>query len=156
MVFLKLAGVIVMAMAIGALYRIPRQLLIPAGLTGGLAWLTYYAAAMLGVNTVAAHFFASLVVGVAAELLARLFRKPATVLVMPGTIALVPGRSAYTAMLHLVNGEYTLGLATGMQTVWIAGAIAFGILLSSTACRLIADYFKEGGRTNARDNSALD
>ncbi len=152
MVVIKLIGVSIMAMAIGALYRIPRQLLLPAGLAGGLAWLVYYIAMQYNANVIFAHFLASLVVGITAEVMARLFRRPATVFVMPGSIALVPGRSAYTSMLHMVNGQYTAGVALGMQTLWIAGAIAFGILISSTISRLIADCFREGGWPYARNN----
>lgn len=148
----KLIGVTIMAMGIGALYRIPRKLLIPAGLAGGLAWLVYYLTMDHSGNSIYAHFVSSLVVGITSELLARLFRKPATVFIMPGSIALVPGRAAYTTMLHMVNGEYTAGIAMGMQTLWIAGAIAFGILLSSSVCRLIIDFFREGGWPYARSN----
>ena len=58
MVVIKLIGVSIMAMAIGALYRIPRQLLLPAGLAGGLAWLVYYIAMQYNANVIFAHFLA--------------------------------------------------------------------------------------------------
>lgn len=152
MVVVKIIAVWIMGVAIGVLYRIPRRLVIPSSLVGVLAWLIYYSATISGVNTIFANFIASLAVGFAAELLARQMRKPATMFAVPGFIPLVPGREAYTTMLHMVRGDYLEGVAMGMQTLLIAGAIAFGIFISSTLYRLGNNYRSGIGRSHADGN----
>ena len=152
MVLLKIAAVFGMGMAVGVMYRIPRQLLFAASLVGVAAWLVFYFAVSNKMNIIFGSFLASLTVGFIAELLARRLRKPATVFTTPGFIPLVPGREAYTTMLHMVRGEYIEGVALGMQTLLIAGAIAFGIFLSATIYRLVINYRLEGGLGHAGKN----
>lgn len=152
MVLLKITAVFFMGMAVGVMYRIPRQLLLAASLAGVSAWLVFYFAALNHANIIFGSFLASLTVGFIAELLARRLRKPATVFTIPGFIPLVPGREAYTTMLHMVKGDYIEGLALGMQTLLIAGAIAFGIFLSATIYRLVVNYRMGGGLGHAGKN----
>ena len=49
---------------------------------------------------------------------------------------LIPGASVYYTMTHAVKGDMTSFADTGMHTIGIAGAIAVGILLVSTAFRI--------------------
>lgn len=152
MIVAKILAVWIMGIAIGVLYRIPRRLVVPSSLVGVLAWLIYYGAITSGINAIFANFLASMAVGFTAELLARKLKKPATMFAVPGFIPLVPGREAYTTMLHMVRGEYLEGVAMGMQTMLIAGAIAFGIFISSTLFRLAANYRSELRRQHADGN----
>jgi uncharacterized membrane protein YjjB (DUF3815 family) len=141
----KIAAVFVMGAAVGVMYRIPRSLLVYGGLNAALAWLVTQLLAGAGMNAVAANFFGSVALGAAAEAMARLLRKPATIFVIPGFIPLVPGREAYTTMRYLVEGQYGPAVAMGVQTMLIAGAIAFGIFVSITVYRLALAYtFRRG------------
>lgn len=137
MLLIKLAAVFVMSNAIGILYRIPRSLIVYASITGVAGWLVTYLVVHSGISTIMANFLGSMVVGLLAELLARLLKKPATIFIIPGFIPLVPGREAYTTMLFLVEGQYTNGVAMAMLTLLTGGAIAFGIFASSTLYRII-------------------
>jgi uncharacterized membrane protein YjjB (DUF3815 family) len=129
-----------MGLAIGVLYRIPRSLLPYASGNGVGAWLVVALTTALGAKIVLASFLGSLVAALSSELLARRMKKPATIFLLPGFIPLVPGREAYATMAHIVDGRYTQGVATGVQTMLIAGAIAFGIFASSTLYRLASGY----------------
>ncbi len=143
----KIAAVFVMGTAVGVMYRIPRGLLPYGGLNAVLAWLVAYLLGAAGMSVVAAIFFGSVALGAAAEALARLLRKPATIFIIPGFIPLVPGREAYTTMRWLVEGQHGDALAMGMQTLLTAGAIAFGIFVSITVYRLALTYmynFRKG------------
>jgi len=134
--------------SIGILYRIPRNLLVYASLVGVAAWLIMYYTMIVGASVVLADFLASIAVGVMAEFLARSLRKPATIFIIPGFIPLVPGSDAYTTMLHMVKGQYLSGVSMGMQTILIAGAIAFGIFVSSAIFRLVINYNTESSWQN--------
>jgi Uncharacterized conserved protein len=142
---MKIVAVFVMGAAVGILYRIPRSSLAFGSLNAVLAWLVTDLLAGAGISIVAANFFGSIALGAAAEAMARLFRKPATIFIIPGFIPLVPGREAYTTTRFLVEGRYGPAAAMGMQTVLTAGAIAFGIFVSVTVYRLALTYhFRKG------------
>jgi uncharacterized membrane protein YjjB (DUF3815 family) len=129
-----------MGLAIGVLYRIPRTVLPYASGNGVFAWLVVTGLSALGAQLVIATFFGSLAAALSSELLARRLKKPATIFLLPGFIPLVPGREAYATMANIVNGHYTQGVAIGVQTVLIGGAIAFGIFASTTVYRLAVNY----------------
>lgn len=137
MFLLKVVAVYAMSAAIGVLYRIPRRLLMYASMTGVVGWLVMWYVAASGISSIMANFLGSMVVGLLAELLARILKKPATIFSVPGFIPLVPGREAYTAMRFMVEGRYNEGVAMGMLTLLTGGAIAFGIFVSSTLYRLM-------------------
>lgn len=149
MLALKIAAVFMMSAAIGILYRVPRRLLFYDGLVGVLSWLVVYTTLQSGGNIIMADFLGSIAVGIIAELLARLLKKPATIFVIPGFIPLVPGGEAYTTIRFMVEGSYADGVAMGMKTVMIGGAIAFGIFVSSTVYRLVINYSVENNTENA-------
>ncbi|HWR43506.1 threonine/serine exporter family protein [Sporomusa sp.] len=136
MFFVKVVAVLAMSIAIGVLYRIPRNLLVYASVTGVVGWVVMYFVVLSGVSSIMASFLGSLAVGLLAELLARFLKKPATIFIVPGFIPLVPGREAYTSMRFMVEGQYNEGVAMGMLTLLTGGAIAFGIFVSSTLYRL--------------------
>lgn len=136
----KIIAVFFMGLAIGVLYRIPRTVMIYASGNGVFAWLVVTVASFLGAKLVLAIFLGSLTAALSSEILARRLKKPATIFLLPGFIPLVPGRQAYATMANIVNGNYTEGVAIGVQTILIAGAIAFGIFTSTTMYRLAANY----------------
>lgn len=135
------AAVFLMGLAVGVLYQVPRGLLAYGSLNATAAWLVTYELLAAGVSVAAANFCGGLVVGTAAELLARRLRNPATIFIIPGFFPLVPGREAYTTMRYLVEGQYSPALAMGVQTMLTAGAIAFGIFVSITVYRLALTYY---------------
>ncbi|WP_371376620.1 threonine/serine exporter family protein [Sporomusa aerivorans] len=137
MLFIKILAVFAMSSAIGVLYRIPRSLLVYASATGVAGWTLMYFVAQSGISTIMANFLGSMAVGLVAELLARILKKPATIFTVPGFIPLVPGREAYTTMRFMVEGQFNEGVAMGMLTLLTGGAIAFGIFVSSTLYRIL-------------------
>lgn len=152
MLGLKIAAVFIMASAIGILYRIPRSLVFYGGVVGVLSWLTMYSTTEAGGNIILADFLGSVAVSLLAETLARILKKPASIFVIPGFIPLVPGGEAYTTIRYMVEGSYADGVAMGMRTLLIGGAIAFGLFASSTMYRLIINYKVENRIKNAERN----
>jgi uncharacterized membrane protein YjjB (DUF3815 family) len=149
MLVLKIMAVLLISVSVGILYRIPRKLLVYVSIVGIVAWLIMYNTMRLGGTEILADFLASIAVGVMAEILARILKKPATIFIIPGFIPLVPGGDAYITMLHMVEGHYVDGVAKGMQTILTGGAIAFGIFVSSTIFRLVINYNLESSCQDA-------
>ena len=63
-----------------------------------------------------------------------------TVYLVISYIPLVPGGGAYYTMEYLVGGETQLAMETGIHTLFVAGAIAMGIVLVSSMTRILAAY----------------
>ena len=79
---------------------------------------------------------ATVVTATLVEIFARVLKTPTSVLLVIGVIPLVPGGGIYYAMEYCIQGEMDLFLDTTAHTLAIAGALALGILLVSSAVRL--------------------
>ena len=93
-----------------------------------------------GISEVFQLLLAAIVTSILAEIFARILKTPATVLLIIGIIPLVPGGGAYYTMEYLVGGETQLAMETGIHTLFVAGAIAMGIVLVSSMTRILAAY----------------
>lgn len=124
---LGLAGAFVMVLTFGIMFQAPRRSLLFLGITGLLSWGGYLFAKTQVDNVVIAVFIASAIVAVSSEVFARIMRLPVTVFVIAGIIPLVPGITAYDTMLYLIKGQYLEGVRAGLDTLMIAGAIAFAV-----------------------------
>ncbi len=129
---IRLAAVFISTLCYGVVFRSPRAALVPAGLTGALAWAGY---AALPTRPVLGVFLGAALAGLSGEYLARLLRMPALVFTALGVIDLVPGVTAYRAMLAFVEGNYSQGLALTVQVVVVGGAIAGGLALVAVTVR---------------------
>ena len=109
--------------------------------TGGiLSWSTYLLAQHLGVGIIYANFIGGFVASVYAEIMARLRRFPAISYLVVSLFPLLPGAGIYYTMAFAVQNDMTRFAARGYQTAAIAGALALGILLVSTAFRIWSNY----------------
>lgn len=84
-------------------------------------------------------FAGAVLVGLYSEGMARIRKTPAISFCIPGIFPLVPGIDAYKTMQFLVNGDLGNAATTGIRTVAIAFAIAFGIMLVTSFYRIGKD-----------------
>ncbi len=111
---------------------------VPLAATGAiLGWGVYTLSGGEG-GTAVACFAAAAAVGVYAELLAALRRRPAAVYIVCAIIPIVPGGGMYYTMLASVRGDLAKSLELGFRTLQAAGAIAAGLAVSSAIARLIS------------------
>ena len=107
---------------------------------GALGWLAYLLSAPLLHSDILQSFVAALVISVYAEVMARIRKCPVTGYLLVAFFPLVPGGGIYYTMEHAINGETQAFLETGMHTMGIAGALAVGVLLVSSAVRLWTNF----------------
>lgn len=119
------------------LFSIPKDSILKSGIAGALGWIVFHITSNYLYNKTAASFFAAATVGVLGELLARHYKKPATVYTIPGIIPLVPGAGAYYTMLALIENDFILAAKQGTETLFIAVAISMGITVSTFLSRSI-------------------
>lgn len=120
------------------LFNIDRKKIIWAGFCGALGWTAYLLVYNHINSSVMAYFSGAFIVGIYSEFMARKLKTPAVEFSIPGTFPLVPGITAYKTINYIVEQNYSLAYSKGMQTIAAAGAIAFGIMLSSTTFRFIS------------------
>ena len=107
---------------------------------GILTWSTYLLALHLGVGIIYANLIGGIVASVYAEIMARVRHFPAISYLVVSLFPLLPGAGIYYTMAYAVQNEMTRFAQKGFQTAAIAGALALGILLVSTAFRIWSNY----------------
>lgn len=122
--------------AFGILFNAPRRMLLQCGLAGMLGWVAYVLLAPQ-LDAVFATVMATFIVGVASQLLARLYKKPVILFSVSGIIPLVPGGLAYDAMRQFVESEYNLAVQLAAKAFLISGSIAIGLVLSEVINQMI-------------------
>lgn len=126
------------------LMNVPVKKIIPASVGGMLSWLLY----LLLKDQVASVFYLLVLVGAFAatysEIAAKLAKTPATLFLLPALIPLVPGGSAYYAMLGLVQNRFDdmrrYALLTGQWAVGLAAGICVVAVI-----RQIGQYMQRYG-----------
>ncbi len=103
---------------------------------GALGWLFYLLSAPLVGDDIVQTFVAALAISAYAEVMARIRKCPVTGYLLVAIFPLVPGGGIYYTMEHAINGEIDAFLASFLHTLGLAGAIAVGVLLVSTAVRM--------------------
>lgn len=105
----------------------------PAALIGAaLTIIVWYFTERLTGSMFFSNMLASVTATAYAEIAARVTKTPATVYLVPGIIALVPGGKLYYTMAALVASDTEAFRAYGYETLEIALGIAVGIVIVST------------------------
>lgn len=107
------------------------------GAGGALIWAVFLAVNHCTQNEMAGLLTASATASVIAEVMARVLKSPATVLLLPMLIPLIPGGNLYYTMFHMVQGN-TEEFKSYLQLVLSeAASIAVGIILVASAVQII-------------------
>ena len=104
-------------------------------LGGLLTWAAYLVAAHFGCGIVGANFWAAVVAAIFSEIMARIRKYPALSYLVVAIFPLLPGAGIYYTMSFILQNNTDAAWAKGMETASVAGVMAVGILLVSTAVR---------------------
>ena len=105
-------------------------------LGGVIAWLIYLVSIRISGSDLIAYFWAALGSSFYSEIMARVRKCPAIAYLVVAIFPLIPGAGVYYTMNYAVQGQMETFASSGMHTAAIAGIIAVGILLASTAVRI--------------------
>lgn len=114
----------------GLVTNVPRRSLLPAGITGSLAWVAYYLVLQVDNGLILPNFTAAIVIGILGNISAVMFRVPVNIIYVPSLVSLVPG-----GILYLGMRSFTLGneIRTGQymfNALTIAIALAVGFVVA--------------------------
>ncbi len=118
-------------------FSVPKKYLFFTGLSGAISWATYLITFQISSSSVISVFFGSIAVALFGEILAHKLKTPVPMFVIPGIFPLVPGSGIYYTMLALIENDFTHASTHGTQTLFLAGAIASGLIIVTSAFRVI-------------------
>ncbi|MGL5964530.1 MAG: threonine/serine exporter family protein [Fusobacteriaceae bacterium] len=135
----------------------PRWDVIISGTIGGFGWLTYRALHLSTEGVIFPYFFATMAIGMLASIVSNRNKKPAIIYIIPGVIPLVPGYSMYYTMLYLVTQRYDLALINFLDSIFIAFAIASGLLFTESLRKIVNTILEKGfkGKINVKDEDVI-
>ena len=106
-------------------------------LGGVLSYVVYALVLRFTGDLVSAFFYGSIVAALYSEIMARIRKYPAISYLVVSIFPLIPGAGIYYTTNVLVKGDMAAFTQKGMETIATAGSIAVGILIVSTAMRVI-------------------
>ncbi|MHB8130148.1 MAG: threonine/serine exporter family protein [Mobilitalea sp.] len=118
--------------AFSVIFYLPKKYIIHAGMAGCFGWFLYLIMMEFHGDKVLAIFVATLIVALTAHILARIYKTPVTMFLIPGVIPLVPGAGMYQIVQSIIDNEVDRTSFYFFQTLQMAGAIALGIFVIDT------------------------
>lgn len=119
------------------LFGVYDRKLIPIAICSAAGWAAYLVCVELGYSMFTGLFIASLLVTAFSEILARVLKAPAILLLVPMLIPEIPGKDLYYTMYYLILRSYEDFGMTANTVLIEAGAIALGIILASYVSKFI-------------------
>ena len=104
---------------------------------GCCTWAVYLIAMEVTGNIYVANFWATAFAATYSEVMARIRKYPATSYLVVSLFPLLPGAGIYYTMGYALEGSINMAVHQGLKTAAIAGVMAVGILLVSTATRAL-------------------
>ncbi len=119
------------------LFNSPRKLNAYSALSGATAWIFYKILASLDNSIIVPYFAASFLLALISEIYARILKHPSIVFTIPALIPFVPGYGIYYMMIDLMNKNYEKAIQIGAESVFIAIALASGVIVATSFARII-------------------
>ena len=128
MILIQFIVSMIATISFAILFNAPRKEVLFCGLTGAFGWMIYYLITAQDINNVLASLIAAFGLTLLTRVLAVARANPVTVYLLPGIFPLVPGAGIYYTAYYLFTGDSAMSGAKCLETVYIAGAIVFGII----------------------------
>ena len=124
--------------AFGVLFQGPKRILWRSGLIGGLGWIVFIGLKeIFSVHSFSANFLATVVIALASEIFARIWKEPTTVFEVPAIIPLVPGFGMYRGMNYILQDYVGYGTEVLLEAALDSCAIALGIMMVAGVFRAL-------------------
>ncbi|MDE7246219.1 MAG: threonine/serine exporter family protein [Oscillospiraceae bacterium] len=107
-----------------------------ASLGGLLAWGVYLLMGFFSGEDVIRYFFASVILTVYGEIMARVEKCPATLFIVTASVPLIPGGSLYHTMEYFMDNDFAACSMQGLKTLLLAVSIAVGMLFPTSIFQL--------------------
>lgn len=130
------------------LFNLKGKRLLWASLGGVFAWAVYLVVDALSHNLFLCGVISAMVATAYSEIFARILKTPKTAFIFPAIVPMVPGGSLYYTMSNLILGNTDAALEYAKKTMWMAIALAFGIVVVIISVKIIKHYQKKKSEAN--------
>ncbi len=120
-----------------------KEVLFTNSIGGALIWISYLITFNFTNNIFVSYMISAIVTGLYSETIARICKTPATTILIPVSVVLIPGSSLYYTMQGLFKNNLEIFTEKGIETVTIATAIALGIIIVSTFVKVVTILFSK-------------
>lgn len=118
-------------------FKSKKEFVILNSIGGALVWLIYLVFFDITNNIFISNLFSAIFAGIYSEIIARIYKTPATTVLIPATVPMIPGASLYYTLRALFKNDLTEFVIKGGDTLKIATSIALGIIIVSTIVKII-------------------
>lgn len=139
---LEITICIIGTFAFSVLLKVSKQKLIFTTLGGAISAFISYALTQNGNGIFTATFFAMTAICIYSEILARIIKTPANVILLPSTVPLLPGGSLYYTLSCLIHSDKERFAFYAKETVLTGAGIALGAVFVSIIITFIIDIEK--------------
>ena len=135
--FIQILFAVLATFCFGIIFNIRGKNIIFSAIVGGISWGTYLFSLELSTSIIFAYFASSVVLTICSEVSAKLLKTPVTSILISGLIPLVPGSGIYYTMYYILEKDIENALSKGTETLFIALALSFGIVVISSIVRIL-------------------
>ena len=135
-IYIQCLAALVGTLGFGLMFNIHGRGIPFALLGGAISWLVCALCMRWGLNEPVSYLIAAAASSLYAEIMARVRKFPATSYLLCALVPLIPGSGIYYTMDFIRRGMLPEAYDKGMLTAAIAGSMAVGMLLVSTAFRM--------------------
>ncbi|MDF2906201.1 MAG: hypothetical protein K0R34_1522 [Herbinix sp.] len=146
---LQIISAFIATAAFSILFYLPKKYIIHSGMTGSFGWFIYLIGLEILDDKVLSTLAATILVALSSHILARVYKTPVTMFLIPGVIPFVPGAGMYQIVTGMVEGNVEHTSNYFFETLQIAGAIALGIFIIDT-------FFRRKGKGQNYSCNAID
>lgn len=137
---IQLATAFFGSLGFAMLFNLRNRSLFAGALGGFFTWLTYLIVRNFGdAGIFLSSVIASGLGALYAELLARIFKCPATLFYIPAVVPLISGSSLYYTMSAAVDADWGGVRSYGLETLYFTLGIACGIFLVSGVLYIVRE-----------------
>lgn len=112
--------------------EVPKKFIFITGIIGAVGWVTYLISVECGLSVVFASFISALLVAIISVILSKILKAVTTIFFIPGILPIVPGLAMYRLVYAIINNQTDLIVYYLLQTLLIAGGIAFAIFITDS------------------------
>lgn len=146
---IKSIGAIVAVYGFGIFLKVPKKFLVWAGIDGGIGWFVYLLVGFMTESELLGAFFGAAVISVGANICARIFKTPVTMVLIPANMTLVPGAGMYRIVYHILYPQGDQVSYYFQQTLLMAGMIAIAMFIVNIVWSFVAGVIRKQRRKNA-------
>jgi uncharacterized membrane protein YjjB (DUF3815 family) len=126
---IQIIGAFLAVVSLSVVFGVPKKFIIYSGIAGTVGQIMYFLIISFNFSQLIAVFAGAVVVALLAHIMARIFKAPVTVFLIPGIIPTVPGLDMYRAVYNVIIGQNHLAQIHMLQALKIAGMIALAIFI---------------------------